>query len=319
MTIDVIIPVYRPDAKFVGLIEGLRRQSVAVHKIIIMYTRASAEDSFAGWCREVGVRVDAGEPVIEIHELDQSEFDHGGTRNRGAQFSEADYLLFMTDDAVPADDFLVERLMEGMRGTVEELPKDPDFVGTEALGFAELGVAVCYARQLPREDATLAERFSREFNYPDADRLKSKADIGTMGIKAFFCSNVCALYNKKIFDALGGFVNRTVFNEDMIYARKALDAGYCIQYKADARVIHSHAFSDREQFQRNVLLARSQKEHPEVFADVSSEAEGFKYVKSAYAYFRKNGKGYLIVPFIVTCGFRFAGYRVGKFTYRKRK
>ena len=39
-----------------------------------------------------------------------------------------------------------------------------------------------------------------------------------MGIKTYFCSNVCAAYKKDIFEKLGGFVDRTIFNEDMIYA-----------------------------------------------------------------------------------------------------
>ncbi|HAG68793.1 MAG TPA: glycosyl transferase family 2 [Lachnospiraceae bacterium] len=285
MTIDAVIPVYRPDDKFERLLKGLREQSVKLNKIIIMYTRDSETDH----CRADG-------PDIEVHELSKNEFDHGGTRNKGVGFSEAEHVLLMTCDAVPADRYLTERLLEG---------------------FADKKTAVCYARQLPAEDASLSERFSREFNYPGTDRLKSAEDIKTMGIKAFFCSNVCAMYRRDIFNELGGFVDRTVFNEDMIFARKALDAGYCIQYKSDARVIHSHNFTNLQQFKRNMLIAGSQMEHPEVFGDVSSESEGVRYVKNAYAYFRKNRQSLMILPFVVTCGFRFAGYRVGKYKYRR--
>ncbi len=278
--VDVVIPVYAPDEKLSKLLAMLEKQTIKPGRVIIMYTKRDEHDS----CPESGA-------LIEAHELSKGEFDHGGTRNKGAGCSKAEYILFMTQDAVPADEALIEKLL---------------------LGFEEEKTAVCYARQLPDRSASYAERFSREFNYPDEDLLKSKADIGTMGIKAFFCSNVCAMYKKEIFDSLNGFVSPTVFNEDMIFARKALDNGYYIKYKAEAKVFHSHNFTNLEQLKRNFLLARSQKAHPEVFSDVSSESEGVRYVKKAYSYFKTHDKSYLIVPFIVTCAFRYIGYKAGK-------
>ncbi len=277
---DVIIPVYKPDNKLMALLDKLKGQSILPEKIIIMYTKETAAD--------ICPLKDSG---LEIHELSKAEFDHGGTRNMGAGFSNAKYMLFMTQDAVPSDDLLVERLLEGFRADK---------------------TAVCYARQLPNEDASLAERFSREFNYPPEGRVKSRTDIETMGIKAFFCSNVCAMYDRVIFDSLGGFTPKTVFNEDMIYARKALDSGYNIIYKADALVTHSHNLTNLDQFKRNLLIARSQRSHPEVFGDVSSESEGIRYVREAYSYFKEKKKGYYIIPFFITCGFRFVGYKLGK-------
>ena len=58
---------------------------------------------------------------------------------------------------------------------------------------------------------------------------------GQPGIKTFFCSNVCAAYRREIYEELGGFVRHTIFNEDMIYAAKAVEAGYSVAYAADAQ------------------------------------------------------------------------------------
>ncbi len=304
MRVDVVIPVYRPDHKFKELIKALLRQSRRPGKIILMHTRQDGEKplqtSFSEVLTPSGESpFHRGQTCIEVHELKKTEFDHGGTRNSGVGYSDAPYVLLMTDDAVPEDEFLVERLLQGFEKGMEEKGKNRR-------------TAVCYARQIASPDASPGERFSREYNYPKQDRLKSAEDIKTLGIKAFFCSNVCAMYDREIFDRLGGFPDSTQFNEDMIFARRALDAGFCIRYKADAKVIHSHSFTNMEQFKRNMTLARSQKAHPEIFGDVSSESEGIKYVKTAYGYFKGLGKGYLIVPFAVTCGFRFLGYKMGK-------
>ena len=304
MRVDAVIPVYRPDNKFTQLIQALLRQSHRPGKIILMHTREDGEEPLKISSFNAGSSAETFSPaqretLIEVHELKKSEFDHGGTRNRGVSCSDAERVLLMTDDAVPSDEFLVERMLRGFEEENDENRR----------------VAVCYARQVASPDASPGERFSREYNYPKQDRLKSKEDIKTLGIKAFFCSNVCAMYDRKIFDELGGFPDSTPFNEDMIFARRALDAGFFIRYKADAEVIHSHCFTNIEQFKRNMTLAGSQKAHPEIFGDVSSESEGIKYVKTAYGYFKGLGKGYLIVPFAVTCGFRFAGYRLGKIMY----
>ena len=47
-----------------------------------------------------------------------------------------------------------------------------------------------------------------------------------MGIKTYFCSNVCAAYKKEVFRKLGGFERQVNFNEDMLFAAKAVQAGW---------------------------------------------------------------------------------------------
>ncbi|MCR5106996.1 MAG: glycosyltransferase family 2 protein [Lachnospiraceae bacterium] len=283
--IDVCIPVYRPGEKYRMLLKRLSEQSVKINSVICMYTKEDGNDSY----REKNIN-DCSLNIL-VREIEKKDFDHGRTRNEAVALSDADIVIMMTDDAVPCDNRLIEKLTEGL---------------------LDEKTAVCYARQMAGENSGIAEVFSREFNYPDRSVFKSEADIKTMGIKAFFCSNVCAAYKRNVFDELGGFVDRTVFNEDMIFARKVLDSGYRIRYEAEAKVIHSHDYSNMEQLRRNFDLAISQKLHPEVFSGISSESEGVRYVRSAFIYMRKRKKGYMIFPFIVTSAFKYAGYRLGK-------
>lgn len=225
---DIIIPVYKPDGKFLTLIEKLGKQSVLPNRIIIMNTEQKYYDRLI-----YGTSFQKEHRDMVVKHLSRREFDHGRTRNRGVQYSDTDFFIMMTQDAVPADEYLVERLLE-------QLGKE--------------NVAVAYARQLADGDSSEIEKYTRNFNYPEQSKIKTKADLETLGIKTFFCSNVCAAYNRKIFDELGGFVKHTIFNEDMIYAARAVEAGYGIAYTAEARVIHSHDYSNRKQFQRNFDL-----------------------------------------------------------------
>ena len=283
---DIIIPVYKPDGKFLTLIEKLGKQSVLPNRIIIMNTEQKYYDRLI-----YGTSFQKEHRDMVVKHLSRREFDHGRTRNRGVQYSDTDFFVMMTQDAVPADEYLVERLLEQL--------------GNE-------NVAVAYARQLADGDSSEIEKYTRNFNYPEQSKIKTKADLETLGIKTFFCSNVCAAYNRKIFDELGGFVKHTIFNEDMIYAARAVEAGYGIAYTAEARVIHSHDYSNRKQFQRNFDLGVSQAQHPEVFAAYPSESEGIRLVRQLIRHLRESGHRSQIPHVMMQSGARYIGYQLGR-------
>lgn len=284
--VDVIIPVYKPDHKFLTLIERLEHQSVPVNRIIIINTEQKYFDRLI-----YGTSFQKDYHNVIIKHISKREFDHGKTRNRGVQCSDADCFVMMTQDAVPADEFLLEELLKPLQGE---------------------SVAVAYARQLADEDSSEAEKYTRNFNYPESSSLKTKADLEQLGIKTFFCSNVCAAYNRKVFDELGGFIKHTIFNEDMIYAAGAVEAGYGIAYAAKARVFHSHDYSCMEQFHRNFDLGVSQAQHPEVFKAYPAESEGVRLVRQTIHHLREVGLKRQIPRVIMQSGFKYIGYLFGK-------
>ena len=281
-TVDVIIPAYHPGKEFATLIKRLEKQSVSIHRIIVMNTEESM------WNKEWEKLSDA----MEVHHLTKEEFDHGGTRARAAELSDADVIVFMTQDAMPADRELLAELLKALD--------------------QEENIAAAYARQLPNAECSFVERYTRAFNYPDTSLVKTKADLDKYGIKTFFCSNVCAAYKKDIYEKQGGFVRRTIFNEDMIYAGGLIQAGYGIAYAAEARVIHSHNYNCMQQFHRNFDLGVSQAEHPEIFEGVPSEGEGMRLVKKTLAYLIHSGRIWLIPGFVLQCAGKYAGYLAGK-------
>ena len=76
----------------------------------------------------------------------------------------------------------------------------------------------------------------------------------------------------------------------MIFAAGAVKAGYGIAYVPEAKVYHSHHYTNMEQLRRNFDLGVSQADHPEVFAGVPSESEGIKLVKQTIAHLRERKK-----------------------------
>jgi rhamnosyltransferase len=277
---DVVIPTYKPGIKFTKLIDHLHRQTVAVRHIYVInteeeYYNVSATDKY--------------DDVVVTH-ITKAEFDHGGTRNMGAKMSDADFVLFMTDDAIPKNPHLVAELLSP---------------------FANDNVAASFARQLGDKKADYLEYSIRCFNYPNESRLKTKEDIDELGIKTFFCSNVCAMYKKSAYEEAGGFVLKAIFNEDMMMAAKLIDMGYGVYYAADARVEHWHNYSAIAQFHRNFDVAASQQMENGYLKDVKSESEGIKLVKWSVKHLFMSGRIYLIPKFIWQSGFKYMGYKLG--------
>lgn len=288
--IDVIIPTYKPNKEFIRLIEGLQTQTVVPNKIILMNTE---KELITPFLKESGILRKYHN--IEIHHILREEFDHGRTRHEGVQYSYLPYFLCMTQDALPQNEYLIEKLLKAMD---------------------QEKVAVAYARQLPRPESNILEEYTRYFNYPEKSRVKSAKDLSELGIKTYFCSNVCAIYDRQIYDRLGGFIRHTIFNEDMIYAATAIKAGLRVAYQADARVIHSHHYTGRQQFSRNFDLGVSQADHPEVFQGIPSEKEGKRLVAQMLRVLWEKRKLLWIVPFVYQTGCKLIGYRLGR-AYKK--
>ena len=283
------------------LLKAIKKQSVQPKKIIVMNTDSSFWNPLfeiadqarndEDQARNDNDQARGDDAKMEVVHITKEEFDHGGTRDRAARMADTDIILYMTQDvALESNDVFANMIKY----------------------FERQDVKAVYARQLPQSDCKTIESYTRSFNYPAQSMIKGKADLGKLGIKTYFCSNVCAAYDRKTYLELGGFAKKTIFNEDMIYAGKLVQSGYRIAYAANARVVHSHNYSDMEQLRRNFDLAVSQVDNPDVFAGVKSEGEGIKLVKQTCKYLWQIHKPWLIIKLFVTSAFKYKGYWLGK-------
>ena len=279
--IDVIIPTYHPDEKLERCLRMLKRQTIQPQRIMLINTD---EEFFHS---KVFSTLKQG----EIVHITKPEFDHGGTRNQAARMCDGEIMILLTQDAIPADEYLIENLLKP---------------------FEDEEVCAAYGRQMADKKDNPIEAYTRIFNYPKESRIKSKEDLPKLGIKTFFCSNVCAAYRKSEYNALGGFPLHTIFNEDMIFASHLIEAGKKIAYAADAKVVHSHNYGCLAQLHRNFDLGVSQAQHPEIFDAYPSEGEGIRMVKKSASYVCKIHKPWLLVTLFFQSGFKYVGYFLGK-------
>ena len=285
--VDIIIPTYKPDDRFLESLRRLSKQSIKPNNIYIINTDKSIWDSLDMDNKIKKLSLDIG---IDISHIAKKDFDHGASRNLGVSKSKAEYFVCMTQDALPKDKALIEELIKPMSDEIK----------------------LSYARQEAYKEASEIEKFTRSYNYPQVSEVKSEADKDIYGIKLYFCSNVCAAYERETFEKLGRFKEGLILNEDMIYAACVLKSGKKLMYSAVAVVYHSHDYSARQQFERNFDIAVSQVMYKEYFEGLKSESEGIKLVKKTALHLIKKGKFLSVFKLIYISGAKYLGYKKGK-------
>ena len=290
--VDVVIPVYKPDKKLQMVISRLMGQTIVPSNIFLIHTRSSEDD----WHTEQLLQeVQTEYSVDQLVSIAQEEFDHGGTRDMAMHLCKSQYVLMMTQDAMPKNGKLIETLRNAQGEKI----------------------SVVFARQEPAKDCRIIERYTRTFNYPaESHSAMEKAAQTNNGIKSIFCSDVCAMYDRIAYEEVGGFPGKVIFNEDEIFAAKSLKAGYDIRYEAQAVVIHSHNYSGVQYFKRYFDLGVSQADFSYIFNEYHAEDEGIRLVKQTFRYLMKR-KSYFDIPVLFYhSGMKLIGMKLGKM-YRK--
>ena len=136
-SVDIIIPVYKPDERLELLLAMLYTQTMKPDRVILLWTIPEGEEFDEERYSSLPMQ-----DQLKVVKIPQKEFDHGGTRRLGVTYSSAEYFVIMTQDAVPAGDNLIENLINS---------------------FYNDEVAAVYARQLASDDAKVIERITRTY------------------------------------------------------------------------------------------------------------------------------------------------------------
>ena len=280
MIISLIIPTLNAGKELGALLAALRAQTVPPDEIIVVDS-ASEDDTRS-------VAEAAGAIFIPIARKD---FDHGGTRHMALMRSTGDVVIFMTQDAMPADALAIEHLLAPLA--------DPQ-------------IAAVGGRQVPKADTCPFETLVRLHNYPEESRVWGAEAVDTMGVRAFMISDVFAAYRREAYLRVGGFDHPIMTNEDMLMAQKLLAAGYRIAYAGDERVQHAHNLTLRQQFRRNYIVGRTMKRYEDRFCHVQEMGTGMTLAKDVLCRLVRRGQLVEACRFALDCAARLAGNRLGR-------
>jgi glycosyltransferase involved in cell wall biosynthesis len=213
MTVTVAIPVFCGGAVLADVLAAVRAQRIDRPVELLVIDSGSTDGS-----RELARR--HGAHVVEIP---QSDFSHGGTRNRLMELSRGEHVAFLTQDSVPAG---------------------PGWLAALVGGFALADdVALVGGPSLPRPgDSAMVRRELLEFFARFGETRVDRAGNGP-GPATFFSSANGAVarwaWERVPFRPVA-------YAEDQLLARDALAAGLAKAYVREAAVLHSHDLPPRQ-------------------------------------------------------------------------
>ncbi|MCU1716170.1 glycosyltransferase family 2 protein [Pseudomonas sp. 5P_3.1_Bac2] len=281
MRFALVIPTRNAATHLDRLLPALAAQTHQPQQLLVVDSGSS--DDTAARLREYGAQV-----VV----IDPATFNHGGTRRWASQQVDAEVLIYLTQDAIPANP-------ECFANLLSELSSEGD-------------IGVAYGRQLPHPGAGLLGAQARRFNYPPQSRSKRLRDAAELGIKTCFSSDSFSAYRREALNAVGGFPEDVIGSEDAYVAARLLQSGYAVRYAASAEVYHSHDYRVLEEFRRyfdiGVFYGREQWIRQ---AFGSAGGEGKRYVLAEIQALREAGALHRVPEVLVRSALKLLGYRLG--------
>ena len=230
----VIIPARNPGPRFQEVIQAVLEQSLdpaIISSLEVLVIDSGSTDGTLEYLRALS------DERVRVHQIAPAEFGHGKTRNAGAEMTQGEVLVFLTHDALPAN-------QQWLNALIKPLVQNPKVAGV-------FGRHIAY----PEADEPTREGLERHFEgfkaqpevYLENPALYA-AEEGYRKFLHFFSNNNSAM--RRSVWAQHPFAD-VDFAEDQVWAREIIEAGYVKAYAHEAVVYHSHQFSAFERFQRS--------------------------------------------------------------------
>ena len=281
--ISIIIPVLNGGEGMRQCLEAISRQETSEEYEIVVVDSGST-DGTQDLARSFGARV---------HEIPPHEFNHGGTRNTGAELAEGDTLVFTVDDALPVGNNWLEDLTRPLR--------------------SENDIAATCGRQVAHEDATPPQGYYIDYRYGPEARINRASSDEEMAVVGILLSNVSSAMRREIWEQYR-FSPDIMIAEDWDLARRVLLDGHAIAYVPEAVVKHSHRYSLPEAFRRYFDLGVS-SEHTMLAEGAAASGRvrrsGVEFVKDELKWLWSSGRRRWIPYTVAFEATRFIGFRLG--------
>lgn len=242
-SISVLMPILNGEEFLERVLKALRAQKTSIPWDFLAVDCGSTDRTLAifdAYSKDFPV-------PLRVHQIHQSEFNHGDTRNLLVALCSGELAIFLTDDAIPM-------------GT--------DWLQTIAANFEDEEVAACHVRNLPRPEVSdlLKVTSARDPNY-QAGKKKIVLDFDLYPEDLDGAARR-ALYN---YNDVASAVRRSIwerypyphcdFGEDVLLGRAVLEAGQAVVFEDAAWVEHSHEYDCNQLFERGRSDALFNVEH----------------------------------------------------------
>ncbi|NYT74344.1 glycosyltransferase [Halomonas sp. QX-2] len=230
--VSIVIPTYNGGNLLFDVLDAVKRQR-APWEFEIIVIDSSSNDGTANMLKSYS--------GIRFYSIDKKDFGHGKTRNYGVELSKGEYVAFLTQDALPADEFWLYNM-------VALLEHYPNAGGV-------------YGRHQAHDEATyftqkeIENHFANKLNYPlcmsknlDLDRYNE--DIRWKQAMHYYSDNSSCL-RKKVWEKIP--YRDVKYGEDQLWAYDITEKGYEKVYSPGSLIKHSHDYLPEESYERSKI------------------------------------------------------------------
>ena len=261
--VSVVIPTKNGGPDFEYTLEKIRSQDGIKEIETIIIDSGSLDDTV-----KLAEKFDA-----TVYCIKPEDFNHGETRNYGAEKATGDYILFMVQDAIPIGDHWLYNM-------VKVLENDDE-------------IAAVTCRQVPRSDADLFACFSLWNHYKALNFFEDRISSPTKNFsllspldkrKLAGLENVSCLIKRNIFNDLK--FEKIQYAEDLELGLRILDNKFKIAFLYSVGIIHSHnripSYFLKRAYVDNKVLPKILSYDPVFFTDCDLN-DVFNQITTLYA------------------------------------
>jgi rhamnosyltransferase len=227
MNTDVTIAIltFNGDRYLESILSAIERQVFDGTVDVLVLDSGSTDGTLA---------IVAAHPTVRLHQIPNSEFGHGRTRNLAASLAQGRVVAYLTHDAVPADDHWLQELVDPLQR----------FPGVEAVLGRQIARPDCVPilkYEIRRVFQTQGPEFGTTLSY----RTDAFDRQPQYWLPAAFYSDVNSAAHRD-------FLLRKIpyqdvdYAEDQLFGRDVLEGGHVKAYAARGAVVHSNDLTYRE-------------------------------------------------------------------------
>jgi len=222
--ISVCIPTYNGASSIEALCIALKSQNYVSLELNIVDSGSNDEtlEILGNYFSDANIKV-----------IDKSEFGHGKTRNLLTSMASAEYVLFLTQDAIPIDPMLLRSMIASMED------EECGLVFSRHIANPDHG---------PFVQRDLRNHFDHLLNYHN-NKLNAESKVDD-SIKRFSSDN-SALYRRS--ELLKLPFPDIEYGEDQVWANQFLASGGSKYYLSSHVVMHSHSLDEEGNEQRSFI------------------------------------------------------------------
>lgn len=282
MKVSILILTKNAESSIEKLLKGIYSQSFKEFEIIVI--DSGSDDSTVSIAKVNG---------CSVYEIKSEEFHHSRTRNYGAQLCKGDYIVYITQDALPFNSEWLSNLVNNC---------------------SKKDVAAVYSRQIAYPDSNPMEKFFYSYFYPEIKQTASKKNIEDP-LKywmEYVSSDVSSCYKRDIWEKIK-FREDVDFAEDKDFSIRALNLGYKAIYEPKSIVFHSHKYNIFSNFKRRYLegrmLSKILKEYESNYSMMTKV--GVKYFKAEVKFLLKQNPKWIPYACLYELS-KYLGMKIGR-------